>query len=236
MGGASSSTKINKEINVVNDAIMESTNECKTETDMSNLLNFSGSGNVISGLRQRNVASFRNDCSLLNPQSADYVNKLASTINTSTENSTGAVFGLLDNSSASSKVNVKTNIASALRQSVVSKCINNLTQKNIVSFIGDQNKLSNVDQDNIADLVTSCIMDTKQTASINNDLNLTESLRTSNKVDNLLQPFTDAFTTTSQSFMIMVVVIIIVVMCFGAAYVYFVGLPTGESEQPKELS
>ena len=220
--GSSSSTSVSETSNVINTYAQNFSANCGSSSSSNNAVLITGSGNSLENIIQSSSTGSDQKCKVYNPQTASSAATLTMSAAAISATIAQQATGLLDDSKSSASTNISTTLANTINQNTIFNCAISVTSSNLVLVDGSGNVLKNVDQYSTTNAVSSCLMNSSQSASVLGNVAQTSSATASDTIQSILQPFATMLqgimvdmVVATVAFVIFVVLIVIVYKMLG---------------------
>lgn len=177
MGGGGSKSSVSNVIDT-NVAVKTLTNaimNCKGNTNVSQILNVSGSGNIISGIKQLNAFKLSSTCDQQIKDNKDLQQQITNDIIASAEAKGSGILSALGASDSDIFNRIHSDISTLLDSNTVNNIVNNVNQLQGIDISGNNNIVKDFTQQMTSELVYSSVQN-----AINN-LSSIQTLSTSTK-------------------------------------------------------
>lgn len=177
MGGGGSKSSVTNLIDT-SVAVQTLTNaimNCKGNTNVSQILNISGSGNVLTGIKQLNAFKLSSTCDQQIKDNKDLQQQLTNDIVASAEAKGSGITSALGASNAQIFNRVHSDISTMLESNTVNNIVNNVNQLQGIDISGNNNIIKDFTQQMTSELVYSSVQ-----SAINN-LSSIQTLETATK-------------------------------------------------------
>lgn len=232
LDGHKSTQKISQTTEIVANAVQQTTQQSVNYVNGNNLINLSGSGNIVSDVTQTMSISVDSKTLAQVTQSATFQNTLTDTITQQIKNESIALTQWLDNSKEDNESQIYQSINTNVTSQTVQFCVNNINSQNILNVSGSGNVLAKVLQNSTVDMISQCLMGQDQSSKAINDITNTINQTSSSVSKNPFAFITDAIESVMKSAMAIAAIIFIVIVCFVGVLVY---LQSRESKPKPEV-
>jgi hypothetical protein len=214
MGGHHSKQTYANSTNALASAVQKTTMNSINYVQGNNVINLSGSGNVVSDVTQKMSISVSAPALSKIVQAADFSTTLASNVTQHISNHQLAFTQWLDNSSSDAKTEINDNVQTNVSASTVQNCVTNLNSSNIFNVSGSQNAITDILQTSTVNMVAKCLMNQAQSAKA--AVHITNCINQHSK-DVGTNPFsfiTDAVQGVADDVVKIAAIIFVVIVCF----------------------
>jgi len=191
MGGGSSSRITNiVDTSIASKILTNSIMSCKGNSNVSQILNISGSGNVISGIKQVNAFKLSSTCNQDIKDNKQLQQDLANQLSSAAEAKGSGITSAIGASSTDVFNKIKTDISSMLESNTITSIVNNVNQLQGIDISGNNNIVKDFTQQMTSDLVFSSVQSAlnnlSSIQSANNALQNTATAITTNPISDLI--------------------------------------------------
>jgi hypothetical protein len=184
MGQGSSSSVTNiVDTSIASKILTNSIMSCKGNSNVSQILNISGIGNVISGVKQANAFKLSSTCNQDIKDNKQLQQELSNQLASAAEAKGSGITSAIGASNSDVYNKISTDISSMLENNTIANIVNNVNQLQGIDISGNNNIVKDFNQQMTSELVFS---------SVQNALNNLSSIQAAN---NALQSTATAITT-----------------------------------------
>lgn len=218
MGGSSSSTSVQDTSNVLNNYSQNFSANCGSNSDGTNSVVITGTGNVIQNLVQNSSSSSSQNCRVYNPQTAASAATLSMSAAAVSTTIAQQLTGFLDDSKSSASTSISSTLANTINQNTVFNCAISSNSTNLVVVDGSGNDLNNVTQNSTSSAISNCVMQGGQSSSIVANVAQAGSSSASDTVQSVLQPFVTMLQSLMADMIVAAIAFIIFIVLIAIVY------------------
>ena len=159
MGNRGSTTTISNVVDtsIASKTLTNSIMSCKGNTNISQLLNISGSGNVISGVKQVNAFKLSSTCNQEIKDNKQLQQELTNQLVSAAEAKGSGITSMLGGSSSNVYNRIKTDISNLIESNTINNIINNVNQLQGIDISGNNNIVKDFTQQKTSELVFNSV-------------------------------------------------------------------------------
>ncbi len=193
MGGHHSSQKVNITSKMLTKATYNSTQNCITVAQGSNVFSLYGDNNVVENVDQTTTLSVNSQCSQKLSQDQDFQSKLASKVVESLKTQEVAMMSWMTPGKSTQESNVNNAVETNITTNLVQNCLTQLSGTNIFSLVGSGNVVRGVVQSMTESKFGDCLGSSSQVVKTASDVTNAVNQTMSDLQKNPLAFLTDAF-------------------------------------------
>jgi hypothetical protein len=216
MGGGGSKSSVSNifdtrvAVQTLTNAIMN----CKGNASISQILNISGSGNVISGVKQMNAFKLSSTCDQQIKDNKDLQQQLTNEIIASAEAKGSGILSALGGSNSNIFNRIKSDISTMLESNTVNNIVNNVNQLQGIDISGNNNIVKDFTQQMTSELVFSAVQSAINNLSSVQTLtaasNSTAVAVTTNPISDVIDSVFDGLQGLLKYWVILVIVVLLI--------------------------
>jgi hypothetical protein len=149
MGGTVTKSKSDLLSESINDIVVNSMQNCSSNSDIEQIINVKGQGNVLSDIEMDQVFNTVMTCVNKSEWMADLQTQIEEKLNQSAASQSVAVLGALGNSSANVTSTIRNSVKSAINVATVSNMVNNARQRQVINVEGVGNTVIKVSMNQV---------------------------------------------------------------------------------------
>ena len=199
MGGHQTKQSVEATTDVTSNAVFDSIQDCASYMTGDQTISVSGAGNVLSGASQSISMSIDTNCLKQATQQASFMTDIANSIQQSLDSSQVAMTQWADPSGDDVSTKVNQNITSNVSTTDIQNCAASLSGKQLISVSGTQNVATDLVQNMAMTQITSCMMNSDQSAKAVSDVTNTTNQHSSYTSTNPLSFISDAISSVANA-------------------------------------
>lgn len=218
MGGHNSTQVANVTTSMINSAVLSATQKCINYEHGSNIIDVTGTGNVVDDVNQRISFSIDANCLAGATQQDTLITNMSDKMSQSLKDQDLALTQWMDGSKDTNISKVKQLISNNVSSTVVQNCVKDLDSRNILNVAGTGNVVTKIVQDSTSKAVGDCMMKQGQTAKAVETVTNTINQHAEHTSKSPFAFITDAIQSVTKSLIYVAAVIFIVIICFIGVY------------------
>lgn len=214
-GGSRSSITNIVDTSIASKILTNSIMSCKGNSNVSQILNISGSGNVISGVKQLNAFKLSSTCNQEIKDNKQLQQDLSNQLASAVEAKGSGIISAIGASKSDVFNKINTDIYSMLENNTITNIVNNVNQLQGIDISGNNNIVKDFTQQMTSELVFSSVQNTlnnlSSIQSANTALQSTATAVTTNPISDLIDSLFTGLQGLMKYWVILVIGVLLII-------------------------
>lgn len=238
MGAAKSKLTVNATSASIANGLLKSTEDCLTYVSADQSIIVSGQDNVVSDVTQTMSMTADASCVGSSVSVASIQNSIKTDVGQTAQTAIDKATDLVDSSGATVETDIAASVETNITEEVAKSCLSALSGKQLVLVTGNNNLVTGTNQEQKANMVSSCLLQTTQGFNAATNIADLVNQQSDYSAKGPIADATDAWASVSKSaiYMIAVFFILIIVAVIMFEVIHSRSPPGAPGEEKKKGS